>query len=221
MTVGIFYILTVTYSFNGPKLSCDYMVHLIQNFSSRSPKNISQNIHHVIYTNLFSLLVQLILLLFLWSMQFWFGSLVQLQQSKNSSYLWKYTNKAKKYPGNHTFFGKLVYFHKAKCPVEFTLSFPFFLTIKTWAFGILHFSILVNIVPLYSTWVIIKLITVLFLVKKSLTVVRQTLELNCWLTLTWLHCEVLELRGSRRKILHQMHQVVTRKKQIQNWIDYG
>lgn len=50
--------------------------------------------------------------------------------------------------------------------MEFTLFF--FLTIKTWAIGILHFSIL-DVVPLYSTWVIIKLITVLVLVRKSLS----------------------------------------------------
>ena len=56
VTVSILYILTVTCSFNGPKLSCDYMVYLKQNFSSRSPKNISHNVHHyIMYTNIFSL----------------------------------------------------------------------------------------------------------------------------------------------------------------------
>lgn len=39
---------------------------------------------------------------------------------------------------------------------------------KTWAIGVLHFSILIDVVPLYSTWVIIKLIAVLVLVRKSL-----------------------------------------------------
>lgn len=48
--------------------------------------------------------------------------------------------------------------------MEFTLLKK---PIQTWTIGILHFSILANVVPFYFTGVIIKLITVLVLVRKS------------------------------------------------------
>lgn len=65
--------------------------------------------------------------------------------------------------------------------MEFTLFFK--KNYEDIAVDILHFSILVNVVPLHSTWVIVKLLTLLVLVRKSLARNggggARILELNC------------------------------------------
>lgn len=50
---------------------------------------------------------------------------------------------------------------------------------KDMAIGILHFSILVNVVPVHSTGVIVKLLTILVLVRKSLSGNDEGRYWNC------------------------------------------